>query len=218
MNNRLSVLIAEHQSTITDEPRDYIGASIIGSDCLRQIWYEYKGYKVNEVSDATRRNWAIGKKLEGLMIEWLEDASVGVVITDRTFTSTKAPYFQGHIDAVVIFGTTSAILEIKTAKNSSFNTFVNKGLQAWSPQYYAQVQTYMGMSGIHQAIILVLNKDNSCLSDEFIAFDEDYYQRLEEKAKMIADAVIEPPRVNSSPLWYQCKGCKFNKICHQAKE
>ena len=78
------------------------------------------------------------------------------------------PYSQGHFDAIIFLGSQKAILEIKTAKDASFKVFVNKGLKVWSPRYYAQVQSYMGMSGIYSAYILVLNKDNSEIFDELV--------------------------------------------------
>jgi hypothetical protein len=73
----------------------------------------------------------------------------------------------------------------------------------------------MGMSGIHKAYIVVLNKDSSEISDELVEFDEVYYQTLRKKAAMIANANVAPPKINGSPLWFQCKMCKFNKVCHK---
>jgi hypothetical protein len=125
------------------------------------------------------------------------------------------PYFQGHFDGIMTWRKKRAILEIKTAKDASFKIFVKKGLKEWNPQYYAQIQSYMGMSGIFSTYILVLNKDNSDLSDELVLFDAEFYEKLIQKAQMIYGAKVEPPRVHGSPLWYQCKMCKFNKVCHK---
>ncbi len=93
--------------------------------------------------------------------------------------------------------------------------FVKKGARLWNPQYYAQIQAYMGMSGIHKTYILALNKDTSDLHDEFVLFDEIFYAGLEDKARIISISESEPPRISGSPLWFQCKLCKFNKICHK---
>ena len=73
----------------------------------------------------------------------------------------------------------------------------------------------MGMSGIHKAYIVVLNKDNSEIADELVTFDPVFYETLRNKAAMIANANVMPPRINASPLWFQCKMCKFNKVCHK---
>lgn len=214
--NELSKKIEKIQSRDDKKTRDYIGASTIGSDCLRQIWYEFKGFQATEVPTKTRRTWTIGKVLEGTILDWLTEAGLEISRTWGNLVAENMPYFKGHLDSVWMKnGKPFAILEIKTAKDASFLIFVNKGLIKWQPQYYAQIQTYMGMSGIHRAYILVLNKDTSDISDELVLFDEVFYEKLRGKASMIANAHAAPPKINGSPLWYQCKMCKFNKVCHK---
>lgn len=214
--NFLTKKIEKIQSRNDSKTRDYIGASIIGSECLRQIWYEYQGFVGEDVPTKTRRTWAIGRHLEGLILDWLELAGIEIARTWFDLQAVDKPYFKGHLDSVWIKkGEPFAILEIKTAKDASYNIFVKKGVKVWSPQYYAQVQSYMGMSGIHKAYIVVLNKDNSEICDELIEFDESFYQELLCKAEIIANAKAIPPKINGSPLWYQCKMCKFNKTCHK---
>lgn len=217
----LSKVIEKHQSSVIEsEKRDYIGASAIGSDCWRQIWYEYNGHEGSPVEPKLRRTWDIGKRLEGLVIEMLELAGIDLFIVGDGllipgFKDSELDYFKGNVDAIwSVDGKPYAILEIKTAKDSSFDTFVKKGVKRWMPRYYAQIQAYMGMSGVHSSYILVLNKDNSELSDELVTFDSLFYDGLKNKARLIHDAVSEPPRVNGSPIWYQCKQCKFSKECH----
>ena len=213
----LTKLIERNQETIEDAPRDYIGASIIGSECMRQIWYEYKGYKGIEVPTKTRRTWAIGKALESLVIGWLMRAGIKNYDLDNInpLSQINIPYFQGSIDSLIEISNTTYILEIKTAKDASFKIFVKKGLREWNFQYYCQIQSYMGMSGIFSAYIVVLNKDNSELSDELIIFDAPVYQRLKEKARIVSEYQEPPARISNSPIWFQCKLCKFNKVCHK---
>jgi hypothetical protein len=216
IRDTLTKLIEKSQEKDVSIPHDYIGASIVGSDCLRQIWYEFKGEEPEGVPTKTRRTWEIGKSLEGLILDWLEHAGLTINRHWGEVHSKNAPSLQGHLDSVWMKGDIPhAVIEIKTAKDNSYNTFINKGLKLWSPQYYAQVQAYMGMSEIYDGYIVVLNKDNSSISDEQVIFDADFYKRLEDKASMISSATIEPPRINGSPLWYQCKLCKFNKVCHK---
>jgi hypothetical protein len=214
--NTLSKKIEKSQSRDDKRTRDYIGASGIGAECLRQIWYEFTGVEAESVPTKTRRTWAIGRHLEALILQWLTEAGFDIDSSQAEFHSEGMPYFKGHLDSVWMKkGKPFAIIEIKTAKDASFNVFIKKGLRTWNPQYYAQLQSYMGMSGIHTAYILVLNKDSSDIADELVTFDKDFYERLRTKAEMIANAKVPPPRINASPLWYQCKMCKFNKVCHK---
>jgi len=210
--------IEEHQARTESSARNYIGASIIGSDCLRQIWYEYNETVSVDIPPKTWRTWDIGKRLELLVMDWMSDAGISLgILPEPNLKSKIVPTFRGHVDSICLNenGTIDSIIEIKTAKESSYNVFTKKGLKSWSSQYYAQIQSYMGMSGIHKAYVIVLNKDSSDISDELIDFDEKFYRQLEYKAMMISEAVTMPPRVHDSPIWYQCKTCKFNKICHK---
>ena len=218
--NTLTKIIEQSQESINSNPRDYIGASIIGSDCTRQIWYEFNGYTGSSVPNKTKRTWEIGKKLESLVMDWLKNTDIRISDTWWDLESSKFDFFRGHIDCMWMELSGNefvpyAIVEIKTAKDASFKIFVNKGLRAWSYQYYCQIQAYMGMSGIHSAYILVLNKDNSELSDELVTFDEEVYESLKDKAKRVYNYATEPPRINDSPYWFQCKLCKYNKECHK---
>lgn len=214
IKDKLSKLIDKSQEKLSAEPRNYIGASIIGSECLRQIWYEYKGFKGDSIPSQTKRTWDIGKNLELLIINWLMDAKVTIKLDGKTYSAHGMNYFQGHVDAIISVNNQDAILEIKTANDASFNAFKNKGLKNWYPTYFAQVQSYMGLTGINNVYILVLNKNNSLISDELVTFDKEFYEALVNKARTIHSAESEPPRISGSPLWYQCKMCKFHKICH----
>ena len=106
------------------------------------------------------------------------------------------------------------IIEVKTANDSNFKQFVKDGLKKWNARYYAQVQAYMGMSYINSTYVIVLNKNNSDIWDERIEFDEDFYESLKIKAQTIYEAKSAPPRISKSPIWYQCKICQYNKVCH----
>jgi hypothetical protein len=214
MRDIIAKIIDKSQENIIDEPRDYIGASSIGSDCIRKIWYEFKGEKGENIPAKVRRTFDIGRKLESLVIEWLGKAGLEVITDTLTYHPKDMEYFQGHFDGIIVIDKKPHILEIKTAKDASFKIFVAKGLKLWNPQYFAQIQSYMGMSGLFSACILVLNKDNSAIYDEFITFDEGFYNVLKNKAALIAASPLPPPRISASPVWFACKVCKFNKVCH----
>jgi hypothetical protein len=200
-----------------EEKRDYIGASSIGHPCYRRIWFAINDYPQTIIAPRPKRILEMGKMLEGMIINWLRE--VGLIIQRIPFAviDKQLTYFKGHYDALIVNkdGSPLYILEIKTAKDSSFSQFKSHGLKRWNEQYYAQVQSYMGMSGIKKSIIIVLNKDNADMWDEEIEFDEAYYLGLRDKAKLIKEAKIAPPRVNGSPLYYLCRMCPFSEECHK---
>src|ERR1700679_435253 len=101
LRNVLTSMIEKTQENFVDEQRNYIGASSIGSQCLRQIWYEFKGVKSMGVPAKTRRTWAIGSQLESLVIDWLRLAGFKVYLNPQTYFSKESPHFQGHFDGIL---------------------------------------------------------------------------------------------------------------------
>lgn len=201
--------------TITpiDLPRDYIGASIIGSDCLRQIWYEYRAIQGEPHEHRHWRKMQIGKNLESIILQWLCDANVNVKTNNSKFVDSELNYFCGNVDAVL--PELDAVIDIKIIKSSSFREFISKGLRRWSRIYYAQLQAYMGMGGYSFAYLLAMNKDTAELHDERIEFDPMFYKLLKHRAEMIHASKVEPPKAYSNPSWWLCKMCKFRRICHE---
>ncbi len=210
----LSKLIHETLEKQSDEPRNYIGASSIGNPCERAIWYGLHRPEAKEVSAQQRMTFEIGKILEKLIKELLRNS--GLIIEDNLRTQSEYYlFFQGYPDGFFNYKNSRYILEIKTANDSNFNTFKNKGLRLWNSQYYDQIQSYMGMSGVHKCYLLAINKNTSELHYELILFDAERYEWLVAKAKRIGEAVIEPPRINGSPSYFRCRMCFYKKICHE---
>lgn len=203
-----------------DEPRKYIGASSIGHACSRAIWYGFHGSKRQPIKPNVRVTFDIGKRLETLPIEYLRKA--GFHVTEPTqenswlfYQDKDVPIFQGHADGLLLMPQEKpAILEIKTAKNSLFQMFKNKGLRAWSPTYYAQAQAYMGMSGYKKAALIAVNKDTSEFHHEWVNFDDEFYSQLKMKALAISTIDEPPERINKSPLFLTCQNCSYKGVCH----
>jgi hypothetical protein len=198
------------------EHRSYVGASSIGGSCSRSIWYAYNNYPREPYTSQQLRTFSIGKRLEGIVLDCLEDAGLKIARTWYDLSDKDIPEFQGHIDAMWCHdnGDAKAIIEVKTARDSSFKIFVNRGLKYWYPVYYAQIQSYMGMSDIHEAYVIALNKDNSELHDDKVLFDALYYEDLKRKVKGLLEAKDPPDKINNSPLYFVCRGCRFKSICH----
>ena len=125
-----------------DEPRNYIGASSIGRPCVRETWYSYKGVLKPTPQVNTAVTFEIGKRLEEMLVDYLCLTDVHIERPCQTNNFLKCqsqefPEFQGHMDGIINFDT---VLEIKTAKNSSFAKFKLHGLKTWSYSYYTQLQ------------------------------------------------------------------------------
>jgi hypothetical protein len=204
-----------------EKPRDYIGASGIGEECVRAVWYSYNGSDKEEFSPRIQRILETGKILEDYVISLLEQTGMTIERACdennwHTYVAKNQPYFRGHFDGIIrkpksLVGA----LEIKSANDARYTQFVKMGLKKWSPMYYAQAQSYMGMSGFDKTFVVVLNKNSSAIMDETILFDAPFYDSLCKKAAYVHQLTAPPPRVSESPIWHQCKMCKFRKECHK---
>lgn len=206
--------------SIPDEPRRYIGASGIGKSCNRAIWYGFVGAEREAPSASLKTTFEIGKRLEGLLLDYMESAKLNIVRptlhnNNLFYQDKEISLFQGHSDAILILpGSECVIVEIKTAKSSSFAQFKSKGLRAWQESYYAQLQAYLGMSGYKRGVLLAINKDTSELHHEWVDYDDIYYHELRCKAAVISVCEEPPEKINSNAIFYICNRCEFRKICH----
>jgi len=72
----------------------------------------------------------------------------------------------------------------------------------------------MGMSGIHEAYVIAINKDTSALHDEHVRFDAMAYDMLCIKASRIIEATEPPPKINQNSSFFMCRVCQYKKVCH----
>ena len=204
------------EETHVDEKREYIGSSSIGNPCPRAIWYAYKGHEKKPLTAKQIRTFEMGKILEEMIKEQVR--LLGFPLNDGAqFTACyddEVKVFQGNVDGMLEIDGRFVILEIKTANDANFQAFVKKGLKTWSPSYYSQVQAYMGMKGVNEAYIVVLNKNTAELHDEHVQFDDIFYHELRAKAKVISESEEPPERINKNPMFYICAMCQYKEACH----
>jgi hypothetical protein len=213
----LAKLIDENlEKTYKDEHRNYIGSSSIGNPCARAIWYALKGYPKKPLTAKQIRTFEIGKILEGAIKEEIAPLGVGLLSGNSlsSYYDEDVKLFQGNVDGIININGRQIVLEIKTANDSSFQTFIKKGLKEWNPSYFSQVQAYMGMTKIEGAYILVLNKNTADLHDEYVMFDEIFYHWLKAKAQKISEAQEPPEKINKNPMFYICSMCRYKETCH----
>lgn len=200
--------------------RPYVGASMIGHACLRYIFLNLIGQEGLPFSAKQLRTFEIGKQLEKMVLSYISKA--GFKLRPSMYNNCQddlIPYFKGTCDGILqLSDTTDCILELKTAKNSEYQKFVNNGLKAWNQQYYAQCHAYMGMKKINRCLFVVINKDTSDWAGEWIDFDEILYAELQSKAAYILNQTEVPPKINENPCYWICQNCKFKDYCHKPKQ
>lgn len=208
----LTDIIKKQLSLMKSSKRDYIGASQIGHECSRKIWYEYHSEE-SLFPDKTKMTFEIGHAIEKVILGLLAKSDVEIV-NNSDIQRMELESLGGTPDAIIKKEGRFYILDIKTANDSSFNTFVKKGLKEWSMQYYYQLTAYMGLFGIGQAILFAINKNTSEFHEELIEYDPIQFSAIRWKAVSIKNSEQPPERLNKNPGFYICRGCPFKVKCH----
>jgi len=127
-------------------------------------------------------------------------------------------HFGGSMDAAVL-GLPEApktwhVAEFKTHSDKSFNDLLKKRVEKSKPQHYAQMQMYMGLTGMDRAVYMAVNKNTDELYVERVEFDPVAYAKLLAKAERVITAAEPPVKCSNDPSWWTCKLCDFHDHCH----
>jgi len=206
----------------SEQPRGYLGASIIGHPCERYLWYTFR-YCCRPTFDGRMyRLFATGDLEEVRFVADLREIGCTVhevdPATGKQFeVSALGGHFSGHMDgcAVGIPGAekTWVVLEFKTHNAKSFAKLKKEGVKVAKPQHYAQMQAYMHLTGMTRALYLACNKDTDDLYAERVHFDPSFASGLIDKAQRIVTSTTPPERAFTRPDYFECQWCDAKRIC-----
>jgi hypothetical protein len=205
-----------------------LGASIIGRECDRALWYSFRWAKRTVFQGRMLRLFARGILEEATIVADLRAAGVNVLELDPDtgkqweFTDL-ADHFVCKLDGaacgLVEAPTAWHVCEFKTMNEKTFATLQKVGVQVAKPEHWAQMQTGMGMSGMDRALYVAVNKNNDDIHMERIPFDAKAWARLRQRAKEIIFTLEPPDRMpGAGPAHFKCKLCDFHGICHETGE
>lgn len=194
-----------------------MGGSILGTECDRQLWYDYKTpFKVDDAR--VQRIFDLGNLIESYVISLLIDA--GIQVFDKDENGEQFGFVDGdvagHSDGVLLGLPESKephLFECKSANDKSFNNFVKDGVQKTSNKYWAQVHVYMSKLGLKNCLFVVMNKNTCELYLERIKLDEYVANHALLRGKEIAAMDSEPDRKYKSSTFFKCKFCNHRERC-----
>lgn len=206
-----------------EQSRTYLGASIIGKECKRALWYDFRWATREQFEGRMYRLFQTGFAEEGRFVADLR--SIGAEIYDLDPVSGKQFGFQehgghmrGHMDGCVRNiphgGAKWHVCEFKTHSAKSFADLKKHGVKKSKPQHYDQMTWYMGKTGMDRGLYLAKNKDTDELYSERIEFDAVHFEKIQAKAESIIFAVEPPPKLTEDPAFYLCKFCSHHGVCH----
>lgn len=209
------------------EHRTYLGASVIGDECSRKLWYAFRWAHEPERFDGRKLSiFTSGHLWEDRLVGLLQGAGLEVDAIDPTTGEQFAIRFAGghaggHTDGkargVPDAPKTVHVLECKSHNDKSFKELKRLRVKAAKPAHYAQMQTYMHHQGLERALYVAVNKNDDDLYIERVEYDPAYAHQLVAKAERIVQAEAAPPRAFEDPaskLAWGCSYCPAKGLCH----
>ena len=213
--------LAKHAS---DQPRGYLGASLIGDECSRKIQFEWMCG--SSFPARVRSIFARGHYFETESKQQLGNAGfifepsiekLGFVVADGLMA--------GHADGVVarvpvgVELATPSIWECKGLNAKNFRAVERDGLAKVFPKYAAQVALYQNFLDItNPALVTIVNAD-TC---ERLHFTVEFDARLAQEATNRAINIIEVtragellPRLDPGLEDFRCKWCSHLERCRR---
>ena len=206
--------------------RMHLGASVIGSECRRALWYGFRW--VTDIKHPGRllRLFNRGHEEENRFARDLQMIGVEFVDVDPTtgnqfVYSALGGHFGGSGDGlargVPEAQNTPHIVEMKTHALKSFTHLAKHGVQESKPQHYIQMQMYMHWQGFERALYMAVCKNDDQLYTERVKYDQVVALQHIAKAEQIIFSPTPPARMNDDPGFYLCGWCDHKDTCHADK-
>jgi hypothetical protein len=210
-----------------NEHRDHLGASELGEECWRKLWYGFRWTKLDIHEGRMLRLFNVGHQAEPRFISYLKGIGFEVKEFDENGKQFRISGAKGHyggsVDAICkapahyeLSESLVLLCEFKTnGTGSGYTDVENKGVQKAKPRHYAQMSQYGYKMGIKFGLYLIENKNDSDITVKIIELDWNLGAQLEKKAEDIIFAKEPPPRISDNPAFFNCKFCNFSGICHK---
>lgn len=204
--------------------RSHLGASLIGGECGRAIWYGFRWFQKSKFSGRLLRLFNRGHLEEGRFIAILLSVGIHVYQQDENGNQFRISDFGGHFggsgDGIAIGFPelpegSYALLEFKTHNDKSFQKLKKEGVKKAKPEHFIQMQMYLHKMGLFYAMYMAVNKNDDEIYAEIVVIDKYTAPQFLDRAEKLIFSVAAPDRINENSSWYQCKYCDYADICHK---
>lgn len=228
-----------------EKPRTYMGGSQAGKPCLRALRYDWEGQlmrnanptasdpfeyaKYANVTGKMCRRTELGNAHELITATWLRMADFVLVTEDDDGKQlgyldawdeeSQAHQLAGNIDGRIDDGPIDLpyplLWEHKIMRSDLWRKCRKVGVQASYPEYYAQLQIYMGYMDLRNALFTGLNTDSSELLFEMVPLNIEYAQWATDRLLDVVHAKshTEFERIGRTESYWQCSMCKHKTRC-----
>jgi hypothetical protein len=208
-------------------PRMHLGASEIGNECVRALWYSFRWVSYPQFENRMIRLFNRGHLEETRFIKLFQDIGCTILTEDQStgeqFTiSDFQGHFGGSLDGVV-YGVPEypdewILAEFKTAGDKSFKILLAQGVEKAQSKHFMQMQTYMHYKGLKHAIYCSVNKNTDELYFEIIDYNSYWLAKIQDNATTAIYSEIIPAKISNNPAFFKCKFCNFYGVCQLGQQ
>lgn len=225
--------------------RSHLGASIVGHECPRDVWYTFRWAYKSDFDGRMLRLFNRGHLEEGRMIALLLSIGAQVFQQDANGKQFRISWAEGHAGGSgdgVVTGIAElgegqyALLEFKTHGEKSFevlagkikdwrdhlwnpkkNPFTGKGVREAKFEHYVQMQIYMKKMGIPVAMYVAVNKNTDDIYSELVYLNSEVAEQFLDRGSKLVYLDKPPRKMSESPGHYKCRFCNSFSVCHGGK-
>lgn len=219
----VEAIYATFEANAEDGFRVHLGASLIGKECQRALWFDFRWTTRADFSGRILRLFETGQLEEARIVRDLRRTGATVLEVDpesgrQWRVEAHGGHFGGSLDGVAL-GLLEApktwhVLEFKTHSAKSFAELKRQGVRESKPRHFAQMQVYLHLTGMTRAMYVAVCKDTDEIHVERVAADPAAGEGLLVKAGRVINSARPPERLSTDPAWWQCRLCEHHSVCH----
>lgn len=223
--------VIPHMSDAFDDKkqgnRGHLGASLIGGECERKLWYGFHWASQSDIDGRLLRLFNRGHLEEARFIAMLLMIGCQVYQQDaegKQFRISDADgHFGGSCDGICVGCPDleegkACLTEFKTHNDNSFKKLKVKGVVEAKPEHYIQMCVYMRKLGLDTALYMAVNKNDDELYAEIVKLNPQLAEEYLSRGRKIVYLKEAPARVSDSPGFYLCRMCNFSDVCQMRDE
>jgi hypothetical protein len=223
INVAVNEAIERAAAATAELPRPYLGASIVGSECLRKVQFDWWCKPTH--SARLREIFARGHYFEAQSRERLIAAGFKFAPPEVLGFSAVNGALRGNADGIMIAGPDlpgacliyPLLWEHKAINARNWKALERDGLEKTFPQYAAQVSLYQAYLDItNPALFTALNADTCERLHFLVPFNAERAQFWSDRAVTIIEATRAGellPRGFDDPRDWHCRMCPHAERC-----
>lgn len=224
-----------------DGHRGHLGASVLGRECPREIWYGFRWAYREAFQPRMLRLFNRGHLEEPRFVAMLKMIGCEFWQYDDQGKQFRIEFADGHGggsgDGVGrgcpdLPPDTAFVSEFKTHGEKSFiklagkldewrayrknrsGPFPGDGVRLAKYEHFVQMQTYMHKMGLAAALYMAVNKNTDDVYAEVVHLDTEFAEQFIARGEKLVAMDEAPKRINDSPGFWKCRFCGKRPLCH----